>query len=413
MESNVICLIVGIVFGIIIGAACAFMLSMQRIVSLRKELRKSASLDEKFKDSFKVLAAEILEEKQKKLKEENKENLGEILKPFESDIKEFKEKVDQTHKDNIERSAKIVEKISTLERLNVEMTRETDKLARALKGDNKFQGDWGEVVLENLLSKSGLVEGEEYFKQGKEWDTANEDGTNMKPDYIIKLPEDKCLVIDSKVSLRAYNDFLNSVTNEEREIALKALVSSIKNHITNLASKEYTNLKINTPKFVLMFMPIEGAYTAALAYDKKIFDMATDKNIMVVTPTTLLPSLWLVSYIWKGEKQTRNAMEMARQTGLLYDKVVTFIETFEQVGVSLDKAKGIYDRAFNTLKAGKGNIVSKAENIRKLGANNTKNLSKELIREAANDVLIEENVTTNIDMNINSEIEEKIENAQA
>ena len=180
-------------------------------------------------------------------------------------------------------------------------------------------------------------------------------------------------------------------------MSLKSLTASIRNHISNLASKKYTDLNINSPKFVLMFMPVEGAYTAALAYDKKIFDYATDRNIMVVTPTTLLPSLWLVSYIWKGEKQTKNAMEMARQTGLLYDKVVTFIDSFEQVGVTLDKAKGIYDRAFNTLKTGRGNIISKAEHIRKLGASNTKNISKELIREAANDVLMDNEEIKEID----------------
>ncbi|MCQ2749436.1 MAG: DNA recombination protein RmuC [Clostridia bacterium] len=366
-----------------------FLLISQRIVSMKRELRRQTNLDEKFKESFKLMASEILEEKKQTLKNESRENLGEILKPFETNIKEFKEKVDETNKDNIERSAKLVEKISTLERLNFEMSKETDKLARALKGDNKFCGNWGEFVLENLLAKSGLIEGEEYFKQGMSLDTTNEEGMNMKPDYIVKLPEDKCLIIDSKVSIKAYDDYLNAGSEEEKEFFLKELVSSVKSHITNLASKDYTSLKMNSPKFVLMFMPIEGAYSTALSADPKIFDYAADKNIMVVTPTTLLPSLWLVSYIWKGEKQTKNAMEMARQTGLLYDKVVTFIDSFEQVGVTLDKAKGVYDRAFNTLKSGKGNIVNKIESIRKLGASNTKMLSKEMIREAASDILLE------------------------
>ncbi|MCQ2978276.1 MAG: DNA recombination protein RmuC [Clostridia bacterium] len=393
MGTESVCLLIGLIVGIIIGAICAFMLSLQRIVGLQKELRQATRLDDRFKDSFKILAQQIIDEKEEKLKQENQENLGEILKPFESNIKEFKEKVEATHQDNVERSAKIVEKISTLERMNIEMTRETDKLARALKGDNKFQGDWGEVVLETLLDKSGLIEGEEYYKQGKDCDTTNEDGINMKPDYIVKLPEDKCLVIDSKVSLKAYNEYLEAETDEDRRLAMANLTTSIKNHITGLANKDYTNLKINTPKFVLMFMPVEGAYTAALQYDRKIFDYATDKNIMVVTPTTLLPSLWLVSYIWKGEKQTKNAMEMARQTGLLYDKIVTFIDSFEMVGASIDRAKGIYDRAYNTLKKGKGNIVSKAENIRRLGASNTKMLSKEIIREATNDVLLNKEET--------------------
>ena len=201
MDYNIIYMIVGIIIGLLMGIITMYLMMSQRIVSLKKELRKSENLDERFKDAFKVLATDILNEREKSLKETNRESIEEILKPFETDIKAFKEKVEVTHKDSIERSAKIVEKISTLERLNHDMTKEADKLSRALKGDNRFQGEWGEIVLENLLEKSGLIENEEYFKQGKGFDTKNEDGINMKPDYIVKLPEDKCIVIDSKVSL--------------------------------------------------------------------------------------------------------------------------------------------------------------------------------------------------------------------
>lgn len=379
MDINIIYLIAGIIIGLVLGLVMMYFLMYQRIVSLRSDIRKTESLEERFKDAFKVLATDILNEREKSLKETNRENINEILKPLEINIKDFKEKVEVTHKDSIERSSKIVEKISLLERMNLDMTKEADKLSRALKGDSKFQGDWGEVVLETLLEKSGLIKDEEYFKQGKGIDTRNEEGINMKPDYIVKLPEDKYIIIDSKVSISSYMDYINANDEAEKNEALIALTSSIKSHINGLAGKKYQDLGINSPRFVLMFMPIEAAYTSALMYDKSIFDYATNKNIIVVTPTTLLPSLWLVNYVWKSEKQTKNAMEMVKQTGLLYDKLVTFVDTFSQIGNGIDKSKEIYDKAFNQLKFGKGNVISRAENIKKLGITNTKDFSKDLI----------------------------------
>ncbi len=263
------------------------------------------------------------------------------------------------------------------------MTKEANNLTRALKGDSKTQGNWGEFILESILEKSGLVKDREYTIQTS---IKNDEGKLLRPDVIINLPENKSMVIDSKVSLTAYEQYVSSEDDAERIKYLSDHVVSVKNHMKRLSPKEYQNLYgLQSLDFVLMFIPIEPAFAAAVQSDSNIFYEAFEKNIVIVSPTTLLATLRTISSLWKQEKQNRNAIEIAKQSGELYDKFVGFMEDLVSIGNNLKQTKDNYDKAMNKLVEGRGNLVKRVENIKQLGAKATKSLPNSLLDRAEDD----------------------------
>ncbi len=352
----------------------------EKLTEQKIEIEK---LQEKFTKEFENLANKILDEKSTKFTAQNKENLDLILKPFNEKIKEFEKKVEDIHlKDSNERAG-LREQIKGLHDLNQQMSKEAANLTNALKGQSKTQGNWGEFILESILEKSGLVKGREYLVQEN---ITAESGKRFQPDILIKLPEDKTIVIDSKVSLIAYEKYSSSENDNERMSALREHILSIRNHIKGLSAKNYQNLyQIQSLDFVLMFLPIEPAFSLAVQYDAGIFNEAFEKNIVIVSPSTLLATLRTIASIWRQEKQNKYAQEIAQQGGALYDKFVGFVEDLIYLGTRLDAAKGSYSDAMKKLHEGSGNLVSRAEKIKALGAKATKSLPKSLIDRADTD----------------------------
>lgn len=340
---------------------------------LRDQKKDLEALQEKFTHEFKNLANEIFDEKNKK----SKENLGEILNPLKEKIQEFEKKVEQSNKDSLERNTALKEQLLNLKELNQQITREAENLTRALKGDRKAQGNWGEFILETILAKSGLRKGEEYVVQES---LTTEEGKRYQPDVVIKLPDNKNLVIDSKVSLVAYERFTSSDDDAERAGYLKQHIISLRTHVKGLSEKNYQNLyDLGSLDFVLLFIPIEPAFSLAIQNDHQIFLDAYEKNIVMVSPSTLIATLRTIASIWKNEYQNRNAMEIARQGGALYDKFVGFTDDLVKLGASLNSTQNTYKDAMNKLSEGKGNLVKKAESIKKLGAQASKNLDPRLL----------------------------------
>ncbi len=349
----------------------------QRLAEQKKEIE---DLQAKFTKEFENLANKILDEKSRKFTEQNKTNLDDILKPLGERIKEFEKKVNDVYINETKERASLAEQIRNLHELNQQMTKEATNLTRALKGDSKTQGSWGEFILESILEKSGLVKDREYVVQGT---VKNENGKLLRPDVIINLPENKNMVIDSKVSLTAYEQYNSAEDDSERTRFLNEHTASVKNHVRRLSPKEYQNLYgLQSLDFVLMFIPIEPAFAAAVQNDSSIFYEAFDKNIVVVSPTTLLATLRTIASIWKQEKQNRNAMEIAKQSGELYDKFVGFMEDLIAVGNNLRQTKDNYDKAMNKLAEGKGNLIKRVEDIKQLGAKTTKSLPNTLLDRA-------------------------------
>jgi DNA recombination protein RmuC len=340
-------------------------------------------LQEKFKTEFKNIANELLEDKSKRFTEQNQVKLGEILKPLNERIKSFEERVENTHKESLERNAGLVQQILGLKDLNQQMSTEARNLTRALKGDNKAQGNWGEVILERVLEKSGLMRDREYVVQES---VTSEDGRRLQPDVVIKLPENKNLVVDSKVSLVDYERFSSSETDDERSLYLKSHIRSIRAHVKGLGEKNYHQLYgAGSPDFVLLFVPIEPAFTLAVQHDQDLFNEAFEKNIVIVSTSTLLATLRTITSIWRQENQTKNAMEIARQAGAMYDKFEGFVQDLIKVGKQLISAKTEYDAAMNKLTEGRGNLVNSAQKLKDLGAKAAKNLPQGLIDRAGDE----------------------------
>jgi DNA recombination protein RmuC len=353
----------------------------QKLAEQKKEIE---DLQAKFTKEFENLANKILDEKSRKFTEQNKTNLDDILKPLGERIKEFEKKVNDVYINETKERASLAEQIRNLHELNQQMTKEATNLTRALKGDSKTQGNWGEFILESILEKSGLVKDREYVVQGT---VKNEDGKLMRPDIIINLPENKSMVIDSKVSLTAYEQYNSAEDDSERTRFLNEHTASVKNHVRRLSPKEYQNLYgLQSLDFVLMFIPIEPAFAAAVQNDSSIFYEAFDKNIVVVSPTTLLATLRTIASIWKQEKQNRNAMEIAKQSGELYDKFVGFMEDLVSIGNNLKQTKDNYDKAMNKLAEGRGNLIKRVEDIKQLGAKTTKSLPNSLLDRADDEI---------------------------
>ena len=348
-----------------------------RLEEQKTEVKK---LQDQFSLQFKNLANDIFEEKSKRFTDQNKLNLDQLLKPLGQKLTDFEQKVEQSNKDNLERSAALKEQIVGLRELNKRMSEETENLTRALKGDTRLQGDWGEVILERILEDSGLRKDREYYTQES---ITTEAGRRLRPDVIIKLPDNKNLVIDAKSSLVAYERYVNAENEEEREKHLKEHLISVKAHIKNLAQKSYHQLFDNgSLDYVLMFVPIEAAFALIIERNPELYNEANNQNIVIVSPATLIATLRTVSSIWKHEYQNQNALEIARQGGALYDKFKAFVDDLVKVGQSLSSTKNTYDEAMKKLVTGKDNLIRKTERLRELGAKATKNMDEKVLNRA-------------------------------
>lgn len=335
----------------------------------KQEIEK---IQERFTIEFKNLANEILEEKSKKFTDQNKISLNEILNPLKEKISTFEKKVEDTNKESIERNAALKQQIVGLKELNQQITREAENLTKALKGDTKAQGNWGEFILERILEKSGLTKGREYSIQES---FSTEDGNRLQPDVIVNLPDNKHIIIDSKVSLIAYERYVNAAEKEEKEKYLKNHQLSVRSHIKSLSEKNYQSIYgLSGLDFILLFMPVEPAFSLAIQTDEDIFMHAYTKNIVIVSPSTLIATMRTIANIWRQEYQNRNAMEIAQKSGELYDKFVGFLEDLQDIGKKLQSTQKSYDTAMNKLHTGKGNLIRKAKNIKELGASTTKSI---------------------------------------
>lgn len=334
---------------------------------------------EQLRKDFELMANKILEEKSEKFTLQNKENIKQILNPLQEKIQVFEKKVEDTQKESISMHSALKEQLLGLKDLNQQMTKEATNLTRALKGDSKMQGNWGELVLERVLEKSGLEKDREYFVQ-QSFTTA--EGSRVLPDVVLHLPDNKRMIIDSKVSLTDYERYVNA-DEDDRPQFLKAHVNSIKKHVDQLSDKKYEDLyDIQSPDFVLMFVPIEPAFAIAVNDDNSLYNKAFEKNIVIVTPSTLLATLRTIDTMWNNEKQQRNAIEIARQAGALYDKFEGLVSDLTGVGKKIDDAKKDYSSAMNKLVEGKGNLITSVEKLKKLGAKAKKSLPDAIIKRS-------------------------------
>jgi len=364
----------------------------------KEQKQEVEKLQEKFTKEFENLANKILEEKTNKFTEQNKENLKNILSPLQDKIHLFEKKVEDTHKESIDYHAALRQQILGLREMNEQMSKETLNLTKALKGDSKMQGNWGELILERVLEKSGLEKDREYFVQQS---FVTEDGSRVFPDVVINLPDGKKMVVDSKVTLTAYERYVNEEDESLKNQYLKEHVISINRHVEQLGNKNYHDLyHIESPDFVLLFIPIESAFAIALNEDTHLYNKAFEKNIVIVTPSTLLATLRTIDSMWANQKQQENALEIARQAGALYDKFEGFVNDLIKVGNKIKDSKTEYDNAMNKLVDGKGNLITSVERLKKMGAKAKKSLPESILNRA--------NVfeTTNNDSN---ESESKIE----
>ncbi|MFN6090726.1 MAG: DNA recombination protein RmuC [Cyclobacteriaceae bacterium] len=349
-------------------------------LKLAEQQKEMEGLQEKFTTQFENLANKIFDEKGKKFADQNKINLGEILNPLREKISDFEKKVELTNTESIKNHSALREQLTNLKELNQQITKEASNLTRALKGDSKAQGNWGEYILESILEKSGLVKGREYFIQES---LTSEDGKRLQPDVVIKLPDNKNLIIDSKVSLVAYERFMSADDETERSIQLKQHILSLRQHIKGLSEKNYQTLySAASLDFILLFVPIEPAFSASVRYDVEIFNDAFEKNIVIVSPSTLIATLRTISSIWKQEFQNRNTVEIARQATALYEKFRGFTEDLIEMGNQLKRTQSSYEGAMNKLSTGKGNLVSSVEKIRLLGLKPTKTIDQRLVERA-------------------------------
>ncbi|TKC00627.1 DNA recombination protein RmuC [Pedobacter cryophilus] len=332
----------------------------------------------RFKTEFENVANQVLKAKTAEFTEVNKANLDLLLNPLKENIKAFEDKVEKVYKSESDERNVLKGEITKMMELNKQISDDAANLTKALKGDNKKQGNWGEMVLDKLLEGSGLIEGTNYSKQSS---FIAEDGSRLLPDVVIFLPDEKHIVIDSKVSLVAYEKLVNA-EDEEREGFIKQHINSIKTHIGGLSGKNYQDLyQINSPEFVLLFIPIESSFAIAVQHDQELFDFAWNKRVVIVTPSTLLATLKTVASIWKQEQQTRNAIDIATKAGALYDKFVGFVSDLQEVGKSIDKSQKVYGEAMGKLTTGNGNLVNRVENLKKLGAKATKEIDSRLLEE--------------------------------
>ncbi|NNJ88527.1 MAG: DNA recombination protein RmuC [Eudoraea sp.] len=353
-------------------------------VEQKEEVTK---LQEKFTKEFENLANKILDEKSLKFTEQNQKNIKNILSPLQEKIQLFEKKVEDSQKENISINSALREQLLNLQNQNIKISKEAENLTKALKGDSKMQGNWGELVLERVLEKSGLEKDREYNVQQS---FKKEDGNRVLPDVVINLPDGKKMIIDSKVSLTDYERFVNA-DEDLQEKYLKDHINSLKKHVDQLSAKKYEDLyDMESPDFVLMFVPIETAFSAAINKDTSLYNNAFEKNIVIVTPSTLLATLRTIDSMWNNEKQQRNAIEIARQAGALYDKFEGFVSDLTKVGKKMDEAKTEYRGAMNKLVEGRGNIIISIEKLKKMGAKAKKSIPDSVLKRAKEDDYDEE-----------------------
>jgi len=353
---------------------------------LWKDHRRSAggnAIDRELYLEFRNVANDLLEEKSKKFTELNEKNIGTILQPLKERIQQFEKKVEDTYNQETREKTALRKELEQMMKLNQQVSDDANRLTKALKGDSKTQGDWGEVQLELILERAGLQRGVHYRKQEN---FKTDDGANVRPDYVINLPEDKHIVVDSKVSLTAYEQYFNTDDEAQRVRYMQEHLSSLQRHIADLSGKNYQLLYgINPPDYVLLFVPLEAALTIALREDTTLFEKALARNIALVSPSTLLATLRTISFIWKQENQKRNVLEIARESGALYDKFVGFMDDLLGVGRKLNDSKAAYDDAMNKLceSPRKGDtIIGRIERLKTLGANATKQIPQQLLDRA-------------------------------
>lgn len=345
-----------------------------KLANQKKEMGEISQL---MTEQFRNMAGTILEDKSRRFTETNRENIEKILQPLNKDIEEFKKKVDETyHKEATERTL-LERKIAELVQLNNQIRIDAANLTSALKGNSKAQGDWGEMILERILENSGLTKGREYFIQEtlKDQDNRvvyNDSGKAMRPDVMVLYPDNRRVIIDSKVSLTAYVNYCNAETDAEREVALKEHLHSVRKHIDELATKGYDNWADNTLDFVMMFVPNEASYVLAMQHDSALWSDAYQKRVLLLSPANLIVSLKLTADLWAREYQNRNAQEIAERGARLYDKCIAFFESFQAIGDCISKTQTVYDQALGRLKTGSGNIVSQAKKLHELGVKSKK-----------------------------------------
>jgi len=351
--------------------------------SLQNQKAEVEQLQTRFKTEFENIANRLLEEKSQRFTEQNARNMQSVLTPLRDKIKEFEENVDRKFMDETREKATLKEEIKQLHALNQQLSVDAHNLANALKGQSKVQGDWGEMQLETLLEKSGLQKGIHFLSQTTFRD---DDGNAKRPDFIIQLPDNKHLIVDSKVSLSAFERYFNTDDPSQRDTHLRAHVASLRSHVDNLSKTNYQSLyQINTPDYMLLFVPLDSALSTAAQADPQLFTDALERNIVLVSTSSLLATMRTVAHLWKQEKQSRSVLEIARQSGLLYDKFVAFVEDLRTIGARLDTARIAYDDAMHKLVNASrpgDTLVGKAQKIRELGARTTKNLPQDMIDEA-------------------------------
>ena len=353
---------------------------------LRQEGEQRAALRKESEQNFKELAATILEEKSQNFKKSNEERLGEILAPFKENLEGLQKKIEECYTGEVSEVKSLRDSLKQLTELNATISREARELSDALRGNSKVQGDWGEMILRQILEKSGLEEGVNFTMQA----THNADGSKivgeesnlLRPDVIFHLPEGKHIVIDSKVSLTAYVNYVNAPSEEERDAALAAHVASVMAHVKELTAKQYQRYVKDAADFVMMFVPNEGAYMAAMNADTELWEKAYQQHVVILSPTHLISVLKLMYQLWTRDKQTKNALAIAEETGKLYEKLCGFVKDLQDVGSSLSKAQEKYNEAYSKLSTGRGNLIKKAEDIKALGIKTAKQLPAEVVEQS-------------------------------
>ncbi len=344
---------------------------------LDAERKQIEELEKRFQTEFENIANKILKQNTLEFNQSSAKNMTDLLTPLKEKISSFEKKVEETYEKGLKDRADLKAEIKNLYELSMTLDKDAKDLTSALKADTKKQGNWGEVILERVLERSGLIKDEEYYLQftGK-----SEEGATLRPDVVIRLPEDKHLVVDSKVSLTAYTEYSSAESEQQRDLAMKKHLDSIKKHVKELSEKNYSEvLGINSPDFVLMFLPIEPAFSIAVQADHELFNYAWQRKVVIVSPTTLLATLRTIASIWKYEKQSQNAQEIARRGGLLYDKFVSFIKDLEAVGAGLQRAEKAYEDAHKKLTSGRGDLITQAEQLKSMGVTTKKSLPAEFM----------------------------------
>ncbi|MFI5171776.1 MAG: DNA recombination protein RmuC [Chitinophagales bacterium] len=357
----------------------------EKNTTIKKEIEE---IGEKYTAQFKNLANEILDDKSKKFTEENQKNIKLILDPLNNDIKDFKKRVEETYEKENRQRFSLEEKIKDLVILNQRISDEANNLTKALKGERKTQGDWGEMILENIFQMSGLTEGREYFRQEFIRDESgntiiNDDGKKMQPDFVIQYPDKRIVIIDSKVSLSAYERFNSSEDETEQKTHLANHIGAIYNHIDSLSKKNYQEfVKTQSLDFVMMFIPVEPAYFLAMQKDNELWNYAYKKRIVLISPTNLIVAVKLIAEIWKKEDQNKNAFLIAERGAAMYDKFVGFVENLRDVGDHIGRSQKSYDDAMKQLKEGSGNLIGQSEKLKRLGIQGKKNLPGSIVNDA-------------------------------